>query len=128
MDKFKKQTHCLYCGKEMDAKYRSKKFCSDKCRVYFSRENKNEIPKEIRQHPLTPDNMIAPIPEKKTQIKDLTKPTQEIKSPTPPTTNFTIDTTGKHPLWNVGDPKENSVAFLVKYGVPNYEELQKSKK
>jgi len=39
-DKFKKETNCRYCGKEMEAKYRSKKFCSDKCRVYFGREKK----------------------------------------------------------------------------------------
>lgn len=39
-DKFKKETNCGYCGKEMEAKYRSKKFCSDKCRVYFGRDKK----------------------------------------------------------------------------------------
>jgi hypothetical protein len=28
----------------MEAKYRNKRFCSAKCRVYFNRENKKSIP------------------------------------------------------------------------------------
>lgn len=40
VDKFKKETHCKYCEKGMDAVYRSKRFCSARCRVYYSRENK----------------------------------------------------------------------------------------
>lgn len=39
MGKFDKKDICGYCSKKMDAKYRSKRFCSDKCRVYFNREN-----------------------------------------------------------------------------------------
>ena len=31
----------------------------------------------------------------------------------------------KHPLWKQGDPKENSMAFIMKYNCNNYEELQK---
>ncbi len=38
MGKFDKKDACGYCGNKMEAKYRSKKFCSVKCRVYFSRE------------------------------------------------------------------------------------------
>ena len=54
-DKFKKQTNCGYCGKEMDAKYRSKKFCSDKCRVYFGREDKKTNPeKYVFLNPIRP--------------------------------------------------------------------------
>ena len=45
IDKFKKETNCHYCGREMDAKNRSKKFCCDKCRVYFGREAKSLIEK-----------------------------------------------------------------------------------
>lgn len=37
---FKKKTVCDYCKEEMNAKYRNKKFCSDKCRVYRNREVK----------------------------------------------------------------------------------------
>lgn len=39
MNRFDKRDACGYCSKKMDAKYRSKRFCSDKCRVYFNREN-----------------------------------------------------------------------------------------
>ena len=38
-DKFAKKEACEYCGNQMDAKYRNKRFCSDKCRTYFNREN-----------------------------------------------------------------------------------------
>lgn len=41
MDKFAKKRVCGYCEKEMGATYRSKKFCSDKCRVYFGRGEKS---------------------------------------------------------------------------------------
>lgn len=39
MGKFDKRDTCGYCNGKMEAKYRSKRFCSDKCRVYFNREN-----------------------------------------------------------------------------------------
>lgn len=39
MGKFDKNKNCLYCEVEMEAVYRSKMFCSDKCRVYYNREN-----------------------------------------------------------------------------------------
>ena len=42
-DKFKKNTTCLYCGENMEAKYRNKRFCSNKCRVYFKRESGEKI-------------------------------------------------------------------------------------
>lgn len=32
---------CLYCGSEAVVKNKKKKFCSDKCRVYWNRENKS---------------------------------------------------------------------------------------
>lgn len=31
---------------------------------------------------------------------------------------------GKHKLWKQGDPKENSMAFSLKYGCSNYTELE----
>lgn len=49
MGKFDKKDICGYCGKKMDAKYRSKRFCSDKCRVYFSRENVQFIKQKAGQ-------------------------------------------------------------------------------
>ena len=39
MGVFDKNVVCEYCKKEMVASYRSKRFCSDKCRVYFRRGN-----------------------------------------------------------------------------------------
>ena len=37
--KFEKNKNCEYCGKDLKAKYRSKRFCNDKCRIYYNREN-----------------------------------------------------------------------------------------
>lgn len=38
---------------------------------------------------------------------------------------ITLDeATTKHHLWKEDDPKENSMAFFMKYGCNNYEELQ----
>lgn len=46
MGVFDKNIVCEYCKKEMVASYRSKRFCSDKCRIYFRRKNvKLNVPK-----------------------------------------------------------------------------------
>lgn len=37
-NKFEKNTNCEYCGKDLNATYRNKRFCDDKCRIYFKRE------------------------------------------------------------------------------------------
>ena len=42
MGKFDKREICMYCEQKMEAKYRNKKFCSNKCRVYWNRENIKE--------------------------------------------------------------------------------------
>ena len=53
MGKFDKKTVCEYCEGEMKSTYRNKRFCSDKCRVYFNREKhkvnikKSELKKEV---------------------------------------------------------------------------------
>lgn len=39
MGKFDKKENCDYCNAPMSAKYRNKRFCSPKCRVYYRREN-----------------------------------------------------------------------------------------
>ena len=39
---FDKRERCEYCKEEMVSKYRNKKFCSAKCRVYWNRENKKK--------------------------------------------------------------------------------------
>jgi hypothetical protein len=35
-----KKENCQYCGVKMESITAKKKFCSDKCRVYFSRQPK----------------------------------------------------------------------------------------
>lgn len=89
-NKFEKNTNCEYCGKALDAKYRSKRFCDDKCRIYFKREFKvhdlgdgvtvkeKAIPEELQKSfkspkkpfegavggLLVPNRMIPPMPVK----------------------------------------------------------------
>ena len=46
MGVFDKNIVCEYCKKEMVASYRSKRFCSDKCRVYSRRGNNTPEPKQ----------------------------------------------------------------------------------
>ncbi len=53
-------------------------------------------------------------------VKDLTKPTNEVKPKEQPKSNFTIDTRPKD------EPKEGSMAFYSKYGVATYAEIKKS--
>ena len=36
----KKKENCEYCGEKMESKTAKKRFCSEKCRVYFNRESK----------------------------------------------------------------------------------------
>lgn len=56
------------CGKEFDPNKPKQKFCSDKCRVYYSRENSSP------------------------KIQNLTNPTHEVKPFEQPKTNFAINT------------------------------------
>jgi hypothetical protein len=69
MGKFDKNTNCFYCQKEMISKNRNKKFCSDKCRVYFRRENVQLIAKKTGQNLSQVSTKIATEPP----IKELTK-------------------------------------------------------
>jgi tRNA(Ile2) C34 agmatinyltransferase TiaS len=36
-----KTPYCIYCGEKMESVTAKKKYCSDKCRVYFNREYPN---------------------------------------------------------------------------------------
>lgn len=93
MGKFEKNTICKYCGGELNAKNRNKKFCSDKCRVYYNRENPTE-PKII--------------------LTDLTKPNKEIKpvDVKKPITNTVIDTS-KPPI-PIRQEGENAFDFAAR--------------
>lgn len=41
----KKRETCKYCGEKMDAKTTRQEFCSDKCRVYWNRDQNINYPK-----------------------------------------------------------------------------------
>ena len=47
MGKFDKKETCEYCNEKMESKNRNKRFCSDKCRVYWNRENKKRKPTAV---------------------------------------------------------------------------------
>ncbi len=58
MSKFEKRVVCEYCEEKMESTNRNKRFCSDKCRVYWNRENlKNKIEPPPRETP-KPENKI----------------------------------------------------------------------
>lgn len=68
-DKFAKNTHCLYCEEIMEAKYRNKKFCSDKCRIYFNREKKiNESLTVKAEDVFKPENFRLAVPKKSVSV------------------------------------------------------------
>jgi hypothetical protein len=71
MGKFDKKDTCEYCEENMQPVNRNKRFCSDKCRVYFNRENKHEveIPK-IQKPKLEPNSsFLEKMRNKKNGIK-----------------------------------------------------------
>ncbi len=53
-----KVENCIYCNKKMESKTAKKRFCSDKCRVYYNREsgeankqkNTNDTQRQIVQN------------------------------------------------------------------------------
>ena len=108
IDKFEKKKNCDYCGKDLEAKYRSKRFCNTKCRVYFSRENKDP------------------------KIGDIVNITQKVEiasiKKVNNATTVTLKEVKKHPLWKDGDQQEGSNSFYLKYGCWNYNELEQLKK
>jgi len=56
MGKFDKKNTCEYCEENMQPKNRNKRFCSDKCRVYFNRENKDKLKKPKIETPKVESN------------------------------------------------------------------------
>lgn len=56
MGKYNKRENCEYCEEKMDSKYRNKRFCSIRCRVYWNREEtakKKEIKLSNEQQELS---------------------------------------------------------------------------
>lgn len=64
-NKLDKRTNCEYCDKVLDAKYRSKRFCDDKCRIYWNRENLKVVKPVI---PPEPQNEVKEEPPKKEEF------------------------------------------------------------
>lgn len=128
-----KRKDCLYCGKEMlEVKTIRRKFCSDLCRVNFSREVKYE--KEIRKvldnpifNKLKRDTLFNLIVYGSSEMPNK----QEIKSALNYTETKKEDKEDssfeKHKLWKQGDPKENTNAFFMRYDCWNYAELENLK-
>jgi len=79
-----KTPYCIYCGEKMESVTAKKKYCSDKCRVYFNREYPNG--KTIS--PLELDSKLAD----KTKTIQVPAKEQESKN----------------------EPKEGSLAWFIK--------------
>ena len=70
MGKFDKKERCEYCEEKMVALNRNKRFCSDKCRVYFNRENaKAVLNKNEKKEIVKKQNIIPKVPIKKEMTK-----------------------------------------------------------
>jgi len=72
MGVFDKNVVCEYCKKEMVASYRSKRFCSDKCRVYFRRGNVKSNVSKTKQPVVTNSKKIvkdAPVQKELTKAE-----------------------------------------------------------
>ena len=121
-DKFKLNTSCKYCEKPMDAKYRSKRFCSPKCRVYFGRENQlKEVLAKGYDKDLLDNIEENNKPENKERIL---KERNTVNAASTKSKNPLTENEARHPLWKEGDPKEGSMGFYSKYGVSTYSELE----
>jgi hypothetical protein len=65
----KKNENCLYCGEKMESETAKKKFCSDKCRVYFGRELKAKIAENNK-----PENKARILEERNTIKSTIPEP------------------------------------------------------
>jgi ribosomal protein L24E len=54
----KKIENCLYCGEKMESITAKKKYCSNKCRLYYNRErNVLVVPKQVDN--IKPEQVVA---------------------------------------------------------------------
>ena len=65
---------CIYCNQRMESQTSKKKFCSDKCRVYFHRKFPN-------------GNIISPV-ELEKELKAKIKPIEEVLEEKPVTYQY----------------------------------------
>jgi len=76
-----KSEKCLYCDAKLEAKTTRQRFCSDKCRVYWNRENSaikvshlqvaanvSPIAPHKPKRPNNSDNQASPASEQKPEI------------------------------------------------------------
>jgi len=80
----------------------------------YGNRSKDDIERELGQSDFKPQE-----PSKTEKQASVSK--KEKEAPVAPENSV-------HKLWKEGDPKENSAAFFMKYGVENYTELQKQLK
>jgi hypothetical protein len=120
-NKLDKRTNCEYCDKPLDAKYRSKRFCDDKCRIYWNREKKfeKELTDVLKENRITVSktqndlNTIG-VAITKTEngkierVDPLSREGQEIQS-------------------KINEPKENTMAFYLKYDCYTWGEVNSKK-
>ena len=88
--------NCEYCNQKMEVKNAKRRFCSDKCRVYFNRKNK-PVAKSTETAQISP---IIPKPIETTQKKQEAVESFKYTS------------------------KEGSMAFVLTYGVNTIAEHQ----
>lgn len=125
-NKFDKQVKCGYCEKEMTSIYRSKKFCSSKCRVYFNREKKSlNITNALMT---TKENVIESVDKAKKINNVVLSKNNETSKKEVETILINTEPLSKHKLWKEEDPKENSGSFFLKYGYSTYLQIENESK
>lgn len=98
------------CQKEFEPNKPKQVFCSAKCRVYFSREEKEQVPYS--------------------EVKDLNNQTNKIEPKKPlgnSKSNYTVNTLPKKDVTLNNEPAEGTNRFFLKYGAFTFDELKNKK-
>lgn len=121
--------YCLSCGKEIIQKNwgKQRKFCDNNnaCKQSYYNRNKKE-PKYVRKETFDAlEKNLKEVLSKGYDKELLDKVNKDLLVKGNAAMPQTVDTDlPKHSLWKEGDPKENSAAFVIKYGCSSYEELE----
>lgn len=109
---------CKICGQPFEAKSAKGVYCSSICRQKDYRRRIAEVVEIGRGA-----KVKAP-PQKISKVtKTPPMPPYEIKD------HGTFESIDKrHPLWEPNDPREGSMAFMIKYNCSSYEELEQKNK
>lgn len=114
--------NCLNCSAPLSHTpgRRPKKFCSSSCRVKHCLKKK-KAGKEVPPTPVI-------VPQKpKTQVKDLTKPTNEIKPAEQPKTNYTVNTAEEKKPRNLDELKALCPPELTGFDRSNWVATERQK-